>query len=132
MTDQTIVAQTAPQEQPAPARAKQPRQLVRFTFYKLDSQWQLLPPEQREQGKQQLRQIVEKHGEQALVRAYSLFGLRTDCDFLIWQAAYSTDDLQSLHSKIRRSPMGPYLREVYGFLSMTKRSIYVGKKARGA
>ena len=62
MTDQTIVAQNAPQEQPAPARAKQPRQMVRFTFYKLDPQWQMLPPEQRQQGKQQLLQIVEEHG----------------------------------------------------------------------
>jgi chlorite dismutase len=132
MTDQTIVAQTAPQEQPAPAKAKQPRQMVRFTFYKLDPQWQLLPLEQRERGKQQLLQIVEQHSEQALVRAYSLFGLRADCDFLVWQATYDTADLQALHSNIRRSPMGPYLREVYGFLSMTKRSVYVGKNARGA
>ena len=96
-TDQTIVAQTAVQEQPAPAKAKQPRQMVRFTFYKLDSQWQLLPPEQREQGKQQLLQIVEQHGEQALVRAYSLFGLRADCDFMLWQATYDTADLQNFH-----------------------------------
>jgi chlorite dismutase len=66
------------------------------------------------------------------VRAYSLFGLRADCDFLVWQATYDTADLQALHSNIRRSPMGPYLREVYGFLSMTKRSVYVGKNARGA
>lgn len=132
MTDQTIIAQTAPQEQPASAKAKQPRQLVRFTFYKLDPQWQLLPSEQRERGKQQLLQIVEQYGAQGLVRAYSLFGLRADCDFLVWQATYDTNDLQALHSEIRRSPMGPYLREVYGFLSMTKRSVYVGKNARGA
>lgn len=132
MTEQTIIAQSAPQEQEARPKAKQPRQVVRFTFYKLDPQWQLLPLGQRERGKQQLLHLIEEHGEQALVRAYSLFGLRTDCDFLIWQAAYDTDDLQSLHSKIRRGPMGPYLREVYGFLSMTKRSIYVGKNARGA
>jgi len=28
--------------------------------------------------------------------------------------------------------MGPYLRETHAFLSMTKRSVYVGKNARGA
>jgi chlorite dismutase len=132
MTDSTIVVQSAPQEQRAPAKPKQPRQMVRFTFYKLDSQWQLLPRELREQGKQELRHIYAEHGEKALLRSFALYGLRPECDFMLWQATYDIADLQSLHSKIRRSPMGPYLRETYGFLSMTKRSIYVGKNARGA
>ncbi len=60
MTDATIIVQTAPQEQQAPAKPKQPRQMVRFTFYKLDPQWQLLPLEQRQQGKQELQRIVEE------------------------------------------------------------------------
>jgi chlorite dismutase len=132
MTDQMLITQSATQEQPASPKAKQPRQVVRFTFYKLDPQWQRLPEEQRQQGKKQLLDIVETHAERSLVRSYSLFGLRADCDFLLWQATYDTADLQSLHSKIRRSPMGPYLSEAHSFLSMTKRSIYVGKNARGA
>src|ERR1700730_17088593 len=131
MTDSTIIAHI-PQEQQTPAKPKKARQMVRFTFYKLDPQWQLLPLEQREQGTQELIRIVSEHGEQALIRTFSLYGLRADSDFMIWQASYDIADLQSLHSKIRRSPMGPYLREVYGFLSMTKRSVYVGKNARGA
>jgi chlorite dismutase len=132
MTDSTIVIQSAPQEQQAPAKPKQPRQMVRFTFYKLDPQWQLLPRELREQGKQELRRIYAEHSEKALLRSFALYGLRPECDFMLWQATYDLADLQSLHSQIRRSPMGPYLRETYGFLSMTKRSIYVGKNARGA
>ena len=45
---QTIAVQydvTQPQTEPKStgARPKQPRQLVRFTFYKLDQQWQRLP-----------------------------------------------------------------------------------------
>lgn len=132
MTDSTLVIQPAIQEQRMPPRRKQPRQVVRFTFYKLDAQWQLLPRRQREQGKQELRHIYAEHGEKALLRSFGLYGLRPECDFMLWQAAYDLADLQSLHSKIRRGSMGPYLREVYGFLSMTKRSIYVGKNARGA
>lgn len=129
MSDTTL---TAPQEQQAPAKPKQPRQMVRFTFYKLDPQWQLLPEEQRERGKQELQRIFAEHSELALLRSFSLYGLRTDCDFMLWQATYDVANLQLLSSKIRRSAMGPYLREVYGFLSMTKRSVYVGKNARGA
>ena len=130
MAEQTIATQ--PEQATAPAKTKQPRQLVRFTFYKLDPQWQLLPIETREQGKQALVRIFDEHAEHALVRSFSLFGLRSDCDFMLWQATYAVEDLQGISSRIRRSPMGPYLRETNAFLSMTKRSVYVGKNARGA
>ena len=130
MAEQTIATQ--PEQATAPAKPKQPRQLVRFTFYKLDPQWQLLPAETREQGKQALVRIFDEHAEHALVRSFSLFGLRSDCDFMLWQATYAVEDLQGISSRIRRSAMGPYLRETNAFLSMTKRSVYVGKNARGA
>jgi chlorite dismutase len=129
MAEQTII--TKPEQAPAPAKPKQPRQLVRFTFYKLDPQWQLLPIETRQQGKQQLVSIFEEYAQRSLMRSFSLFGLRSDCDFMLWQATYTIEDLQGLSSRIRRSLMGPYLREAHAFLSMTKRSVYVGKNARG-
>ena len=131
MTEQTITTQF---EQPAldAAKPKQPRQLIRFTFYKLDAQWQLLTAELRQQGKQELLSIFEEYEQGPLMRSYGLYGVRSDCDLMLWQAAYEIEDLQGVSSKIRRSVMGPYLRETHAFLSMTKRSIYVGKNARGA
>ncbi|HEX6555557.1 MAG TPA: chlorite dismutase family protein [Ktedonobacteraceae bacterium] len=122
----------APSTQTVPARPKQPRQLVRFTFFKLDPQWQLLPADVRQQGKQELLKIFEEYAENGLMRSFSLFGIRSDCDFMLWQATYEIENLQGVSSKIRRSRMGPYLRETHAFLSMTKRSVYVGKNARGA
>ena len=135
-TTQTTIVQPEQEvrEQPAPStpKPKQPRQLVRFSFYKLDPQWQLLPAEKRQQGKQELLSIFEEYEQGPLMRSYSLYGLRSDCDFMLWQATYAIEDLQGISSKIRRSVMGPYLRETHAFLSMTKRSVYVGKNARGA
>jgi chlorite dismutase len=130
MTDQTIVTQ--PEQATAPAKPKQPRQLVRFTFYKLDPQWQRLPAEVRERGKHELTAIFAEWADHSLMRSYSLYGLRSDCDFMLWQATYAVEDLQAISSRIRRSAMGPYLSETRAFLSMTKRSVYVGKNARGA
>jgi chlorite dismutase len=124
--------QTASAAQSAQPKPKQPRQLVRFTFYKLDPQWYFVPADVRERGKQQLLEIVRKYGEEKLIRTFGLYGVRSDCDFMIWQATYDIGDLRSLNSQIRRSVIGPYLRETHGFLSMTKRSVYVGKNARGA
>src|SRR5437763_8220728 len=136
MTEQTIqTSQTTAvqsEQQPSNPKLKQPRQLVRFTFYKLDPQWQLLQLETRQQGKQQLLAIFEENTREHLMRSFGLYGLRSDCDFMLWQASYAIEDLQEVSSKIRCSMMGPYVRETHAFLSMTKRSVYVGKNARGA
>jgi chlorite dismutase len=134
MTETTMkqTNETQPETSPAQPKPKQPRQLVRFTFYKLDPQWQRLPADVREQGRQELQQIFEEHGQDGLLRSFGLYGVRSDCDFMLWQATYDIEDLRVLSSKIRRSAMGPYLTESRAFLSMTKRSVYVGKNARGA
>lgn len=129
MTQQ--ITTTQPEQATTPEKPKQPRQLVRFTFFKLDPQWQKLPEETRSEGRAELVRIFDEFAEHSVMRSYSLFGLRSDCDFMLWQATYSVEDLQSINSKIRRSPMGPYLRETQAMLSMTKRSVYVGKNARG-
>jgi chlorite dismutase len=138
MVDQTIasqstsVPQTEAVQAPAQPKPRQPRQLVRFSFYKLDPQWQLLPEETRARGRQEVLDVYRGFEENSLIRSFSLYGVRSDCDFMLWQATYSVDDLQGLSSQIRRSAMGPYLREERSMLSMTKRSVYVGKNARGA
>src|SRR5438094_8015089 len=108
LTAQTNVTQTGPLTAPAQPKPKQPRQLVRFTFYKLDQQWQLLPADARERGKQQLKDIVSDYEQHALIRSYGLYGLRSDCDFMLWQATTDIEELRSLSSQIRCSAMGPY------------------------
>ena len=124
--------QVSEQQETNGPKLKQPRQLVRFAFYKLDPGWHLLQEEKRQQGKQELLAIFEEYTQGPLMRSFGLYGLRSDCDFLLWQASYVIEDLQGISSKIRRSVMGPYLRETHAFLSMTKRSVYVGKNARCA
>ena len=116
---------------PTQPKPKQPRQLVRFSFYKLDKQWQLLPADVREEGKRQLKQIYADYAaNDELIRTFSLYGVRSDVDFMIWQATYDIDNLRRLNSLFRRSIMGPYLIEERSMLSMTKRSVYVGRNAR--
>ena len=136
MTEQTMQTTQTPgvlsEQKASQPGLKQPRQLVRFTFYKLDPHWQLLDGEKRKQGKQELLALFEEYAQDHLLRSFSLYGLRSDCDFMLWQATYAIEDLQGLSSKIRCSVLGPYLHEIHAFLSMTKRSVYVGKNARGA
>ena len=61
MADQIITTQS--EAATTSFKARQPGQLVRFTFYKLDPQWQLLPAEIRQQGKQELERIFEEYNE---------------------------------------------------------------------
>ena len=105
MTEQMITTHSDAAPAAAQPKPKQPRQLVRFSFYKLDPQWQRLPADVREEGKQQLKQLYEQHSEQGLVRSFGLYGVRSDCDFMIWQATYDIAYLRSLSSQIRRSAM---------------------------
>src|SRR5258708_37257654 len=111
MTEQTTIEQSDQQksEQSASdvAKPKQPRQLVRFTFYKLDPQWQLLPVEQRQQGKQELLSIFEEYEQGPLMRSYSLYGLRSDCDFMLWQGSLFLEALPSRRRKMCTRVKGP-------------------------
>src|SRR5258708_36585461 len=133
-TTQTPIVQPEQEvrEQPAPStpRPKQPRQLVRFSFYKLDPQWQLLPAEKRQQGKQELLSIFEEYEQGPLMRSFALYGLRSDCDLMLWQATYAIEDLQGISGKIRRRVMGTYLPQKHPFLWLTKTSADVGKNTR--
>src|SRR5260221_7943583 len=121
MTEQTITTQFEQSALDA-AKPKQPRQLIRFTFYKLDAQWQLLTAELRKPGKQELLSIFEEYEQGPLMRSYGLYGVRSDFDLMLWQAAYESEDFQGVSSKIRRSLMVPYLRQKHPYLSMTKHS----------
>ena len=55
MTEQTMQTTQTPgvlsEQQASQPGLKQPRQLVRFTFYKLDPQWQLLRCREASAGK---------------------------------------------------------------------------------
>ncbi len=105
----------------APAR----RQFVKFTFYRVDSAWRRLRPEEREDAKQDLCRTVESFGDRLLTRSYSLIGLRGDADFLLWQVGDRLEDLHELATAVNSSGMGPYLATAYSYLAMTRRSIYV-------
>jgi len=100
------------------------RQFVKFTLYKVDPAWRLLPPGERERGKRELCQVVEAFGDRMLVRSYSLAGLRGDADFLLWLVADRMEEFQSLATQVFSTALGPYLSMPYSYFSMTRRSIY--------
>jgi chlorite dismutase len=101
------------------------RQIVKFTFFKLDPSWRSLPGDERADAKEAFNAAVGAFSDRLQVRAYSVVGMRGDCDFLLWQIGERLDDIQGLHSALLGTPMGAHLSTPYSYLAMTRRSQYV-------
>ena len=101
------------------------RQIVKFSFFRVDPLWRLLPADEREDGKRAFEAAVDAFSDRLQVRSYSCVGMRGDADFLLWQIGESLDDVQALHSALLATPMGAYLSLPYSYLAMTRRSVYV-------
>ncbi|MSQ14328.1 MAG: chlorite dismutase [Dehalococcoidia bacterium] len=102
------------------------RQYVKFTFYKVDSPWLLLPKEQKERDKEEFQAAVAEFANDMMVRTYNLQGMRGDTDFLIWTAGFKLEAVQEMASRLRSTGLGRYLSSPYSYLAMTRRSMYLG------
>ncbi|HKP72612.1 MAG TPA: chlorite dismutase family protein [Pyrinomonadaceae bacterium] len=111
-------------EQPKPTL---PRQFVTFTFYRARPEWRLLEEAERSRGKRELIEAVEDFRRELLIHTYSIAGLRSNADFMIWRIGYSLDPIQEMTARINRTGLGRYLEATQSFLSMTKRSMYIDK-----
>jgi chlorite dismutase len=103
------------------------RQYVNFAFYKVDPVWRRLPAEERKRGKFEFVEVVKSYEQDMLVVAYSLVGIRGDCDFMLWRIGYDPLKLQEMSAQLLATELGKYLTTPYSYLSMTKRSVYVDK-----
>jgi chlorite dismutase len=117
----------AREQESGPAR----RQVVKFTFFRVDPAWRRLPSEERERTKSELCAAVESFGDRLLTRSYSLVGMRGDADFLLWQIGDRLEDAQELTTALFSTAMGPYLSVPHSYLAMTRRSIYVSPEEGG-
>ena len=102
------------------------RQLVKFTFFKLESEWRRLPEELRYESKVKFAEAVTEISEKMFTRCFSLVGLRGDADFLLWQAADTLEEIQDAAAQLWATSLGAYLTQPYSYLAMTRRSQYVG------
>jgi len=115
---------TVPQ---APAATAQTRQIVGFSFYRVDPAWRRLPDATKRKQAEELCGVVNAYAKRLMVLTYSLVGLKPDVDFLIWCVGKSMDELQEMSAAVRQTQMAGYLSMPYAYLSMTKRSTYVDK-----
>ena len=103
------------------------RQFVKYSFYKLDRQWRLLPGEEKDRGKEQFLAILEEFSDQMLIQTYSTVGIRGDADFLVWKVCDQLEPIQEIDTRLLSTGLGHYLDCPYSYLAMTRQSIYTDK-----
>lgn len=106
-------------------KTKTARQLVKFTFFKLNPEFRQLNRSIREKSKKDFLEAVNGFEGLIFSQSYSLVGVRGDVDFMFWNTAYKLSTFQKWVTKILSTKLGAYLSIPYSYLAMTRRSIYV-------
>jgi chlorite dismutase len=103
------------------------RQVVSFTFLKVQPEWRRLPREERDEHRREFADVVRQWmtGDQMKVLTYSMVGMRPDCDMMLWRICYTLDCLQEMSQQMLATRLGGYLETPHSFLAMTKRSQYL-------
>jgi chlorite dismutase len=107
-------------------------QYVAYSFYRVDPAWRRLPVEERAAGKDAFADVVEEWTSRfEHLRAYTVTGVRPDCDFFLWKITERYDDLGDLGAELNGTPLAGWLETPYSYLATTKASQYTqARKAR--
>src|SRR5687767_14389437 len=106
--------ETRTQQQAAPEE-NLPAQYVNYVFFKLDPLWRRMSGEERERGKREFLEAVEEHSQEMLLRSFSLMGLRSDADFMLWRIGYDLDAFEKMTSALMKAGLGRYLEVSYSY-----------------
>jgi chlorite dismutase len=124
------MAETKSQQQTTPEESL-PAQYVNYVFFKLDPLWRRLPDDEQEVGKREFLEAVEQNSGEMLLRSFSLMGLRSDADFMLWRIGYDLDAFEKMTNALMKTGLGKYLEVTYSYFALSRRSIYVGEHTPG-
>jgi chlorite dismutase len=107
-------------------------QYVAYTFFRVDPRWRRAPVEERAAGKEAFADVIEEwSGRMDALRAYSVAGVRADCDFFLWKITERYEDLGELGAELNSTPLAGWLETPYSYLATTKASQYTqARRAR--
>ena len=104
------------------------RQYVNFSFYRVRPEWRMLPEAEKEAARREFVETARSFQSDLILNSYSLVGLRTNADFMLWRIGYDLDPIQEMSAKLNATVLGRHLEATQSFLSMTKRSSYMDKE----
>jgi chlorite dismutase len=104
-------------------------QYVAYTFFRVDPEWRRLPIEERAAGKEAFAEVVEDWAARIdALRAYSVSGVRPECDFFLWKITTRYEDLGELGAALNGTPLAGWLETPYSYLATTKASQYTSAR----
>ena len=103
------------------------RQYINYSFYKFLPSWYLISRNRRKSLLESLEKILNKYNKKIVLNSYSTFGVRAECDFMLWRVSDKIENFEQMSSEILKTGLGGYIETKYSFLSMTKDSQYVVK-----
>jgi chlorite dismutase len=103
-------------------------QYVAYTCYRVDPAWRRLPVEERTAGKDAFAEVVEDWAGRMELRAYSVSGVRPDCDFFLWKITERYPDLGELGAALNATPLAGWLATPYSYIATTKASQYTSAR----
>ena len=109
------------------SREKEPRrQFVTFTFFRLLPEWRRLPHIDRAEFACEFADVVRRWSspDQMRVLCYSLQGLHSDCDFMLWRICFSLECMNHMTAELMRTRMSGYFEVTHSSLATTRRSQY--------
>ncbi|HZT58497.1 MAG TPA: chlorite dismutase family protein [Pyrinomonadaceae bacterium] len=121
------LADKAPRDTEQTEKAPMPRQFVTFTFYKARPEWRSLDAAAKLDAKREFVEVFDSYRRGLLMHTYSIVGLRSNVDFMIWRIGYALDPFQEMSARLNSTALGRHLDVTQSFLSMTKRSMYIDK-----
>ncbi len=110
-------------------------QYVAYTFYRIDPAWRRetgFEVPDRQQQKEAFAKVVDEFAPRfEHLRAYTVTGVRPDCDFFLWKITDRYEDLLELGAALNGTELAGWLETPYSYLATTKASQYTSaRKAR--
>ena len=105
---------------------EEPREFLKYTFYKVRPEWRRLPADARKKQKAEFASLLHDLEDGVTLRCYSLQGIRADVDFMIWAIDPNVETFRDMARRISSTELGSYLDTTYAYLAASKRSQYIG------
>ncbi len=105
---------------------KSPDKLVFcYQFYKVSRDWWRLTEEERDQIKEEIKELIGAFEDHLLIRPYSTLGLKSSADFLLWLICRDMVGVEAFTAAITHSGVAPYWDRPFTYLTLTRPSIYL-------
>jgi chlorite dismutase len=102
------------------------KQFVNFMFFRVNPEWRKLNAETKRIFKSEFQNVFNKFNEDFLLFSYSLVGFDSKADLMFWRIGSSLDLIQEMTAKLYRTNLGSFLETSDNYLSVTKKSMFIG------